>query len=57
MRQANDFAQFFQNRTTCVIELKYDPDREAEAGSITSGFPFRLVSNSKYVDGLTQLYA
>ena len=56
-QQANDFAQFFQNRTACVIELKYHPDCEDEAGSITSGFPFRLVSNSKYVDGLTQLYA
>lgn len=38
--------------TEVVLELKYDFDQDDIAGEITGGLPFRLIKNSKYINGI-----
>lgn len=38
--------------TEVVLELKYDFDQDDIAEEITNGLPFRLIKNSKYINGI-----
>jgi hypothetical protein len=38
-----------------IVELKYDVDREQEAGRVASYLPFRVTRNSKYVQGVERV--
>jgi hypothetical protein len=39
-----------------VVELKYGAEHASAAGHVSSLFPFRLVRNSKYVEGIERVY-
>ena len=40
-----------------IMEMKYDPENEPIADSISQNFPFRITKSSKYVIGVQNLYA
>lgn len=40
--------------TEVVLELKYDADHDDIADEITGDLPFRLMKNSKYINGILQ---
>ena len=39
-----------------VLELKYKPEDDDMARTITNAFPFRITKSSKYLDGMVKLY-
>lgn len=39
-----------------VIEVKYEAEHDGEADSITGSLPYRLVRNSKYMNGIEYVY-
>ena len=39
-----------------VLELKYKPEHDDMACTITNGFPFRMTKSSKYLAGMVKLY-
>lgn len=39
-----------------VVELKYDPVHEPDAGRVANRFPFPVTKNSKYVTGIERVY-
>ena len=45
------------DRTTMILELKYDPAWDRDAQRITNRFPFRLTKNSKYATGIERVLA
>lgn len=48
----NNFSFVPKYDENIIVELKYDLNRDNEANSITTQFPFRLNKNSKYVNGV-----
>ena len=38
-----------------VVEIKYDPDDDADAQRIAASFPFRMTKSSKYASGIERL--
>lgn len=40
------------DKNNIILELKYNPEFETQASSISGLFPFRLDKNSKYVNGI-----
>jgi hypothetical protein len=40
------------DRTSTIVELKYDPAHDPDAPRISNRFPFRMTKNSKYVSGI-----
>jgi SPX domain protein involved in polyphosphate accumulation len=47
--------EFIRNRfisNEVVVELKYDIDQDDWADQITNHFPFRMMKNSKYINGI-----
>ncbi len=54
--QRNLFLQKQVARNDLIIELKYPVDEEQGASAIASGLPFHLDRNSKYVNGIEQVY-
>jgi hypothetical protein len=51
----NYFLRIAKNDSDVVMEMKYDVEDDQAAGSVSSGFPFRLTKNSKYVNGVDHL--
>ncbi len=50
----NSFARDRAVHTEVVLELKYDFDQDDVADEITAGLPFRLIKNSKYINGILE---
>ncbi|MDD5506927.1 MAG: polyphosphate polymerase domain-containing protein [Bacteroidales bacterium] len=48
----NKFERARSIHTEVVLELKYDFDQDDVADEITSELPFRLIKNSKYINGI-----
>jgi hypothetical protein len=44
------------DETNVILELKYHPDDDDMARTITNSFPFRMTKSSKYLDGMVKLY-
>jgi len=55
-QNGNLFRHRFDDRRHSVVELKYEPEANAQAPEITSRFPFRVTRSSKYVMGLDNLH-
>ena len=53
----NLFLRVWKDQRVSIIELKYDPEDDADVDTITNDFPFRLSKSSKYVAGVKQLYS
>ncbi|HUU27502.1 MAG TPA: VTC domain-containing protein [archaeon] len=53
----NNFLHKINNKTHVILELKYTRDIDHKAGYITNCFPFRVTKNSKYVEGIEELYS
>ena len=51
-----NFDVFFLNTLHQVLELKYNPEFDEAANTISNQFPFRLSKNSKYVTGMHKIY-
>ncbi len=51
----NYFLRIAKNDSDVVMEMKYDVEDDQAAGRVSSGFPFRLTKNSKYVNGVDHL--
>ena len=54
-RKSNLLFRRFDNIST-VLELKYKPEDDDMARTITNAFPFRMTKSSKYLDGMVKLY-
>lgn len=54
-RHSNLFLRREVERDVIIIELKYAPEREAEAARLTAAFPFRVTKSSKYVQGVERV--
>ncbi len=48
----NEFERDCSAPTEVVLELKYDMDQDDIADEITNHLPFRLMKNSKYINGI-----
>lgn len=46
----------YHQHTDFIIELKYLPTLDEQASEITTYFDFRMTKNSKYVNGIEQVY-
>lgn len=57
LKKDNNRFLFHQvNHQSIVVELKYQKEYDPEANRISSGFPFRMTRNSKYVQGIEKVY-
>ena len=54
-RKSNLLFRMF-DEMNAVMELKYHPDDDNRARTITNLFPFRMTKSSKYLDGMVKLY-
>ena len=45
------------DQNNVILELKYDSHNDDDARYITNNFPFRLSKNSKYVNGVHNLFS
>ena len=54
-RKSNLLFRRFDDIST-VLELKYKPEDDDMARTITNAFPFRMTKSSKYLDGMVKLY-
>lgn len=48
----NSFKEKITNKQVCVLEIKYALKDYEKTSDITKYFPFRLIANSKYVNGI-----
>lgn len=48
--------EFFTDRKSTVLEIKYDLENDFDIDLITRQFNFRMTKNSKYVTGIYHLY-
>ncbi len=48
----NFFKEKITNKKICILEIKYALEDYKRAANITRYFPFRLIANSKYVNGM-----
>ncbi|VEN74470.1 conserved hypothetical protein [Candidatus Desulfarcum epimagneticum] len=55
-RHNNSFLSSIQSKSKIVIELKYESRHDNNADRIINSFPFRVTRNSKYVNGIKNLY-
>lgn len=44
------------DETGVILELKYEPEDDDTASTVTNQFPFRMTKSSKYADGVARLY-
>ena len=44
--------RIYENKETVVVEVKYERHVNDDANLITGHFPFRIVKNSKYINGI-----
>jgi SPX domain protein involved in polyphosphate accumulation len=51
-RGENEFIRKDHLNHEVVLEVKYNAEYDKEADTITSCFPFRLIKNSKYINGI-----
>jgi SPX domain protein involved in polyphosphate accumulation len=57
LKKDNNRFLFHQvDHQSIVVELKYKREYDPEAGRVSSGFPFRMTRNSKYVRGIERVY-
>jgi hypothetical protein len=54
-RKSNLLFRRFDDIST-VLELKYKPEDDETARTITNAFSFRMTKSSKYLDGMVKLY-
>jgi len=54
-RKSNLLFRRFDDIST-VLELKYKPDDDDMARTITNAFPFRMTKSSKHLDEMVKLY-
>ncbi|MBN2549489.1 MAG: VTC domain-containing protein [Anaerolineales bacterium] len=52
----NTFIHRHVNYHDLVVELKYEIDQEPHANRVAGFFPFRVTRNSKYIQGIEQVY-
>jgi SPX domain protein involved in polyphosphate accumulation len=52
----NAFIHHQENYRELVVELKYEIDQEPHANRVASFFPFRVMRNSKYVQGIERTF-
>ncbi|MBN1265997.1 MAG: VTC domain-containing protein [Anaerolineales bacterium] len=52
----NPFSYRQKNRHNFVVELKYGIDQDKAANRIANIFPFSLTKNSKYIQGIEQVF-
>lgn len=55
-RLDNTFTHRQADHQHLVVELKYDPEHDPQAGRAASYLPFRLTRNSKYTQGIEKVY-
>jgi len=53
----NSFMHNTCDSINTILELKYPSDHDELAPRIVTRFPFRMTKSSKYVDGITEIYA
>jgi len=51
-RHYNPLNRSYENKHSVVVEIKYDRHANDDASLITGHFPFRMVKNSKYTNGI-----
>lgn len=51
-RTFNSFSRVETDRSSVIVELKYDYENDKKASLITNRFPFRMTKSSKYVNGI-----
>ena len=51
----NSFSNELNDKLNTVMELKYEPIADDDAGNITRHFPFRMTKSSKYVTGVEHI--
>ena len=51
----NTFSNELKDKINTVLELKYGPSADDDAGNITRHFPFRMTKSSKYVTGVEHI--
>ena len=52
----NRFGRGIENKEELVLELKYAYEDDKQAMLVSSIIPFRISKNSKYINGINQLY-
>lgn len=52
----NNFLNHYYDSNSVILELKYGQDFDREASYISSIFPFRISKNSKYVNGVQNIF-
>jgi hypothetical protein len=55
-RRNNSFLKHVEEYGKVLVELKYNNDKDENAGFISNSFPFRMTKNSKYVSGIDLIY-
>jgi hypothetical protein len=53
----NTFLDYYIDKDSVILELKYEQDHDSAADSISNFFPFRMTKSSKYVTGIQSLYS